>query len=194
VVAAAAPESGEPIVSDETLVERIRAGESEAFELLYQRYFKRVYAFAKRRLRSREDTEEVVQEAFINVFSSIGSFRGEAPFSAWVLGLTRRTIASRFKRKRHATVPLLPEEEPEKIELPFPTLRREPTPHEHYEYRERMLQLERAARQLTDEQWRLFELHHLEERSIQDLAVALHKTQDSIKSNLYRARRVLLAR
>jgi DNA-directed RNA polymerase specialized sigma24 family protein len=57
-----------------------------------------------------------------------------------------------------------------------------------------MLQLERAAQQLTSDQWRLFQLHHLEEHSIQDLALALHKTQDSIKSNLYRARRVLLAR
>jgi RNA polymerase sigma-70 factor (ECF subfamily) len=193
-VAAAEPESSDPVVSDEALVERICAGEVEAFDVLYQRYFKRVYAFVRRRLRSREDTEEAVQEAFLNVFSSLASFRGEAPFAAWVLGLTRRTVASRFKRKRLTTVPLLPEEEPEKMDVSFPALRREATPHEHYECQERMLQLERAAQQLTSDQWRLFQLHHLEEHSIQDLALALHKTQDSIKSNLYRARRVLLAR
>jgi RNA polymerase sigma-70 factor (ECF subfamily) len=193
-VTAAEPEKPERIASDEELVERICAGEAEAFELLYQRYFKRVFAFVKRRLRSREDAEEVVQEAFLNVFSSLASFRGEAPFAAWVLGLTRRTLASRFKRKRFATVPLLPEEEPEKIDLPFPMLQREATPHEHYECRERMSQLASAAQRLTDEQWRLFELHHLEDRSIRDLAIALHRTPDSVKSNLYRARRVLLAR
>ena len=194
MAAALEPGGSEPLVSDEDLVERTCAGEAEAFEILYQRYFKRVYAFVKRRLRNREDTEETVQEAFLSVFSSLASFRGEAPFAAWVLGLTRRTVASRFKRKRHATVPLLPEEEPEKIDLAFPVVRREATPHEHYECQERIAQLERAAQQLSPDQWRLFELHHLEECSIQDLAVALHKTQDSVKSNLYRARRVLLAR
>ena len=193
-MAAVQPEENGQIISDEALVERICAGEVEAFDVLYQRYFKRVYHFVKRRLRNREDTEETVQEAFINLFSSLASFRGEAPFSAWVLGLTRRTVASRFKRKRHVTVPLLPEEEPDKIDLPFPVLRREATPHEHYECLERIAQLERAAKQLTPDQWRLFELHHLEDCSIQDLAFALHKTQDSVKSNLYRARRVLLAR
>ena len=193
-MAAAEPGDRERLVSDEVLVERICAGESEAFEILYQRYFKRVYAFVKRRVRSREDAEEVVQEAFTNLFSSLASFRGEAPFAAWVLGLTRRTVANRFKRKRHTMVPLLPEEEPEKINLPFPMLRREATPHEHYECQERMAQLERAAQQLTPEQWRLFELHHLEECSIQDLAIAFQRSQDSVKSNLYRARRILLAR
>jgi hypothetical protein len=49
-----------------------------------------------------------------------------------VLGLSRRTIANRFKKKRHATVPLMAHEESETIDLTIPTLRREPTPYDHY--------------------------------------------------------------
>ena len=180
--------------SDDELIARVREGDEAAFETLYARYLPRVYPFVNKRVHNRADTEEIVQEVFINIFSSIGSFRGEAPFAAWVLGLTRRTIANRFKKKRHATVPLAIQEEPETIDLTIPSLRREPTPYDYYECGERIAQLEAiASRELTPEQWRLFEMHHLLHRSIHEIARELDKTEDSIKSNLYRARRVLLA-
>jgi len=179
---------------DDELIARVREGDEAAFEILYERYLPRVYPFVSKRVQNRADTEEIVQEVFINIFSSIGSFRGEAPFAAWVLGLTRRTIANRFKKKRHATVPFASHEEPETIDLTIPTLRREPTPHDHYECGERIAQLEAtASRELTPEQWQLFEMHHLLHRSIHEIARELDKTEDSIKSNLYRARRLLLA-
>jgi RNA polymerase sigma factor (sigma-70 family) len=131
---------------------------------------------------------------FINIFSSIGSFRGEAPFAAWALGLTRRTIANRFKKRRHATVPLELDQEAETIDLAVPTLRREPTPYDLYECGERISQLEATAnRDLTPEQRQLFEMHHLLHRPIHEIARELDKSEDSIKSNLYRARRLLLA-
>jgi RNA polymerase sigma-70 factor (ECF subfamily) len=179
---------------DDELVARVREGDEAAFETLYERYLPRVYPFVSRRVHNRADTEEIVQEVFINIFSSIGSFRGESPFAAWVLGLTRRTIANRFKKKRHPTVPLATHEDSETIDLTIPSLRREPTPHDYYECGERISQLEAiASRELTPEQWRLFEMHHLLHRSIHEIARELDKTEDSIKSNLYRARRLLLA-
>jgi RNA polymerase sigma-70 factor (ECF subfamily) len=180
--------------SDDDLVARVREGDEAAFESLYARYLPRIYSFVSKRVPNRADTEEIVQEVFINIFSSIGSFRGEAPFAAWALGLSRRTIANRFKKRRHATVPLAPEDEPETIDLSIPTLRREPTPHDHYECGERISRLEvTATRDLTPEQRQLFEMHHLLHRSIHEIARELDKSEDSIKSNLYRARRVLLA-
>jgi RNA polymerase sigma-70 factor (ECF subfamily) len=93
-------------VSDEQLILRIRAGEREAFDQLYERYVGRVYRFVEGRLNNRADVEETTQEVFINVFGSLGSFRAEAPFAAWVLGVARYTIAGRFKKKHHPTVPL----------------------------------------------------------------------------------------
>ncbi len=195
-MAAPGPSRVEPAqITDEELVERVLEGDEAAFELLYKRYFKRVFHFVSKRLRSREDTEETTQEVFINVFNSIGSYRGDAPFAAWVLGLTRRTIAGRFKRKRHTTVPLGSTEEIDGLAGPAASMRREPSPLEHYEYRERIEQIEHAAtHELTPAQRRIFELHHLEDHSIGELALALDKSQDAVKSNLYRVRKVLLAR
>jgi RNA polymerase sigma-70 factor (ECF subfamily) len=176
---------------DEVLVERLRAGDQSSFAELYERYFTRVYHFVARRLRNRADTEETVQEVFVNVFASIDSYRGEAPFGAWVFGLTRRTVASRFKRRMPPLVPLASDD----VEGAFHAVTRDPNPHEIYEYSERLARLEDAvSSELTDEQRQLFELHHLENRSIQEIAGLLQKSEDAVKSHLYRARKVLLAR
>ncbi len=181
-------------ISDDDLIARTIKGDESAFELLYNRYYKRVYRFTFNRLRNREDTEETVQEVFISVFSSIGSFRAESAFSSWVLGVTRRTIASRFKKKRHATVPLLGEDDPEATDLANPTSQRQASPLEVYECNERVANLQEAAvNNLTPRQRQLFELHHLNERSIRELSETLCTSQDSVKSNLYRARKILLA-
>jgi len=179
---------------DDALIGRVCEGDEEAFEILYGRYLSRVYHFVDRHVRNRADTEEIVQEVFINILSSIGTFRGEAPFAAWVHGLTRRTIARRFKKKRCATVSLATHEEPEAIDLMHLTLRCEPTPYDHYECVERIAQLEStAARQLTSEQRQLFEMHHIHHHSIREIAREFDKTEDAVKSDLYRARRVLQA-
>lgn len=175
---------------DEVLVKQILAGDRAPFEELYARYFPRVYRFVDRRVSNRADTEEIVQEVFFNLFSALQSFRGEAPFAAFVFGLTRRTIASRFKRKRHETVPM-PEDEAHL----GPAGHGRQSPHEDYEFNERLGRLSEAAYQdLSPEQWKLFQLHHLEDRSIQEIASMVSKSEDAVKSHLYRARRLLLAR
>jgi RNA polymerase sigma-70 factor (ECF subfamily) len=175
---------------DEVLVQRIREGDQDAFRQIYERYFQRVFHFVARRLRNRADTEETVQEVFVNVFASIDSFRGEAPFGAWVFGLTRRTVASRFKKRVPPLVSLTEEEDGHSHPVT-----REPGPHELYEYSERLARLQDAVEhELTEEQRQLFELHHLEHRSIQEIASELQKSEDAVKSHLYRARKVLLER
>lgn len=179
--------------AERDLLERVRAGDEAAFRDLYETYFPRVYQFVDRRVRNRADTEEVVQEIFINVFSSLHSYRGEAPFAAWVFGLARRTLANRFKRLRHPTVSLPDDEAGELRTLPH--LGRSPDPHELYEFQERLERIQQAAlHDLSEEQWELFRLHHLQHHSIRDIARRLRKTQDSVKSHLYRARKLLLTR
>jgi RNA polymerase sigma-70 factor (ECF subfamily) len=178
-------------VPDELLVDKIRGGDQLAFEELYDRYFTRVHHFVARRMRNRADADETVQEVFVNVFASIDSFRGEAPFGAWLFGLTRRTVAGRFKKRLPSLVSLGDDEMDGSIQAST----RDPDPLEIYEFTERLARLQDAVTsELTDEQRQLFELHHLENRSIQEIAGLLQKSEDAVKSHLYRARKVLLAR
>jgi RNA polymerase sigma-70 factor, ECF subfamily len=186
----AAEDSGFTGLPDEALVERVRGGDCAAFDALYRRYFARIYRFLDRRLNNRADVEETVQEVFINLFSSLDGFRGEAPFAAWVFGLTRRTLANRFKRKRATTVPL-PADDAELLDDGGPT---SADPHLAYEFNERLQRLQRGVDELSSDQWELFRLRHLENRSIEEIAQQLAKSEDAVKSHLYRARKVLLAR
>ena len=180
--------------TDAELVDRLRKGDPSAFEALYERYFKRVYGFAHKRLHNREDAEETTQEVFFGVFSSIEHYRGEASFAAWVFGITRRTIAARFKKKRHQTVP----RDTDESSRPSPIQGApgaEPTPLDTYEYRERLERMRKTLEtRLSPEQQTLFRLHHLDHRPIDEIAQQLCKSEDAIKSSLYRARRLLLSR
>jgi len=176
--------------SDEELVDALRQGDRAAFDALYDRYFERVFRFTRKRLHNRADAEETTQEVFISVLNAIDSYRGEAAFSAWLFGITRRTIASRFKRKRLALVPL-DDQEPEPTRPGGPV--GAPSPLEMVELRERLAQLEEGLEhRLSAEQRMLFRLHHLEDRPISEIADRLDKSEDAVKSHLYRARRLLL--
>jgi DNA-directed RNA polymerase specialized sigma24 family protein len=70
----------------------------------------------------------------------------------------------------------------------------EPSPLEHYELRECLSAIQRRAeRDLTAEQRDLFERHHLRNEPVREIALGMRKSEDSIKSNLYRARKLLFA-
>lgn len=181
--------------SDEQLVTRVREGDREAFEALYRRFFPRIYRFTQKRMGNRSDVEETVQEIFIATFSSLGAFRGEAPFGAWVYGLARRTIANRYKRKRAETVPWN-DADVAMADAASNTQFNEDghDPHAAYERSERLTQLETAAQRLSPSQWEYFRLHHLEDVPIDDIARRAQCSRDAVKSHLYRARKMLLAR
>ncbi len=183
------------IVTDEQLVEQVRGGDREAFEVLYRKFFPRIYRFVHKRMGNRADVEETVQEIFIATFSSLGAFRGEAPFGAWVYGLARRTIANRFKRKRAETVPW--NDTDFTLSDAASALHEDanaPDPHAAYERSERLAQIESAAQQLSPSQWEYFRQHHLEDMPIEEIARQAHLSRDAVKSHLYRARKLLLTR
>jgi RNA polymerase sigma-70 factor (ECF subfamily) len=74
-------DSQEP--SDETLCQRVAAGDEAAFDLLVQRYQGRAYRTAWLLLRNADDARDLSQEAFVRLYQSAGRFRGEARFSTW---------------------------------------------------------------------------------------------------------------
>ncbi len=65
-------------------VERLKAGDPVAFEFLYQAHKRRVYNLCLRITSNRAIAEELTQEAFLNVFRRISTFRGDAAFTTWL--------------------------------------------------------------------------------------------------------------
>src|SRR5690349_4012354 len=69
--------------SDEALCRRVAAGDEAAFDLLVARHQGRAYRLAWSLLRDAEDARDLSQEAFLRVYRTAGSFRGDAKFSTW---------------------------------------------------------------------------------------------------------------
>lgn len=80
--------SGFGQVLDPRLLERARRGDMDAFGGIYARFATPCYTLAMRVLGDRTAAEDVVQDVFLKMFATIGGFRGEAPFGAWLKRLT----------------------------------------------------------------------------------------------------------
>lgn len=70
-------------LSDHELVERIRAGARDEFEVLVRRHNQRLYRAARAILKSDDEAEDIVQQAWLEVFRNLGQFRGDAAFTTW---------------------------------------------------------------------------------------------------------------
>jgi RNA polymerase sigma-70 factor (ECF subfamily) len=73
---------------DGILVERVRGGEVEAFEMLYRRHSGAVFGLALRMLGNRADAEDILQEIFLQAYDRLPSFEGRSAFGTWLYRLS----------------------------------------------------------------------------------------------------------
>ena len=103
--------------------------------------------------------------------------------------------APEWRRELRKRLPMVPLLDADQDSTSGPLVEQRAHALESYECQERLEQLEEVVTNgLSAEQRRLFELHHLEDRSIAEIAAELQKSEDAVKSNLYRTRKLLLAR
>ena len=96
---AAASETFDDDAPDIQLCGLAADGNLAAFELIYQRYHRRTYSLCLRMTGSQTEAEDLTQEAFIQLFRKIGSFRGESAFSTWLHRLTVNQVLMHFRRR-----------------------------------------------------------------------------------------------
>ena len=103
-------EAGKPLKPDApSLKEAIRLaqqGDAAAFETIYQLHSRRVYALCLRMIGDPVEAEDLTQEAFLQLFRKIHTFRGESAFSSWLHRLTANIVLMRFRKKRPAAISL----------------------------------------------------------------------------------------
>jgi RNA polymerase sigma-70 factor, ECF subfamily len=95
-----------------TEVEAIRlaqAGDATAFEFLYGLHSRRVYALCLRMVSNPSDAEDLMQEAFLQLFRKIGTFRSESAFSTWLHRMTVNVVLMRLRKKALPVASLAPE-------------------------------------------------------------------------------------
>jgi RNA polymerase sigma-70 factor (ECF subfamily) len=182
------PQQKKAWANDAELVAHILAGSDEHFDLLYGSYFPRVYRFALKRLGDPAEAEDVTQEVFLTVFRALASFEGKSTLLVWIFGITRNTVNRRF---RGARVKLDSLDAEGAHEVPA----RAPATDRVVEARRLIDQCEEVIENdLTPLQRRIFHLKHLRRQPIRAIALALGKSDDAIKANLYRMRNAISER
>ncbi len=172
-------------VSDQELVDQILAGSRAHFDLLYETYFPRVYRFALKRLSDPGEAEDVAQEVFMTLMTALGSFKGESTLLVWIFGVTRNKVNRRFRRPRPRLEPL---EEGGALDVASGS----PLADEAVDARRMLGRCESVIEnELTPLQRRIFHLKHLRRQPIRAIALALGKSEDAVKANLYRMRRAI---
>ena len=86
-------------VSDHALARAAGQGDMKAFEELYQRHNRRVYSLCLRMTQNVSEAEDLAQEAFVQLFRKIGSFRGDSAFTTWLHRLTVNQVLMHFRKR-----------------------------------------------------------------------------------------------
>lgn len=179
-------------VEEQALIQRCKNSDIGAFDDLVRRYEKRVLNFAYGIAGNYHDANDIAQEAFVRVFNSIQTFRGDAVFTTWIYRIvTNVYLDERKKSKSHRLVSL-----DEYVELDENSVARQiedegPSPEEIVEQDERSRAVWKAIGLLPDYQRIIVTLYHMQGRSYEEIADILHLPIGTVKSRLNRARLAL---
>jgi len=180
-------ENSEPReISDETLVERFRAGDITAFDTIVERHQHKVYAIAYRMTRNREDSLDIAQEVFLRAHRSIGQWRPLRGFRHWLYRIaTNMTIDVLRKRQRRAGVIVDGEDFSMDRGIAGPTNSRGPV--ERITIEEMGCQIGKAIEKLPERQRAVIVLRYYEDMSIKEIAAVVGCTEGTVKTHLFRA-------
>ncbi|MCH8131782.1 MAG: sigma-70 family RNA polymerase sigma factor [Myxococcales bacterium] len=175
--------------TDLELVERIRRKDQAAFNLLYDRYFQRIYGFVQVRLRNRADSEEVVQEVFTAVFSGIGTFRGTSAVLGWIYGIAKNSVNNHIRRASAQALRI----ERAEFELSRSSFSLDAyTPEERLTLSRCEDVLRERLDSLPDWHAEVFVMRHLENLPIPKIAERVSRSSDAVRSSLYRAKKMVM--
>jgi len=95
-----------PDMTEKEAIGQAQMGDAAAFEYLYRSHNRRVYSLCLRMIGNTAEAEELTQEAFLQVFRKINTFRGDSAFSTWLHRLSVNTVLMRLRKKTVAVLPL----------------------------------------------------------------------------------------
>lgn len=177
--------------ADAALVRRAREGDFNAFEVLFERYRTLVYRFAYQMTSSRDDAEDVVQEAFVRAYQNLHRYRDEAKFTTWILRIVTNLCTDRARSSQRRTAL---EQQEASGALDWMTLGNPDDPVANLEDERRRHALRRALNALPVHHRTMIVMRDMEEREYPEIAATLGCTIGGAKLRVLRARRALKER
>src|ERR1700733_7992528 len=171
--------------SERSLVQRAQAGDEQAFATLFQLHKKRVYSVCLLMTKDVADAEDLTQEAFLQVFRSVSSFRGDSAFSTWLYRVAVNTVLMKLRRRK--APPLVSLDEPVSNESSSPK-RDVGRDDLHLRGAIDRITLRRATEELPAGCRQIFELHEVNGYQHHEIAGMLQCSIGNSKSQLHKAK------
>ena len=166
---------------DRSIADAVLAGDGDAYRLLVERATDSVFATCLRVVRDPDEAADVTQDAFVQAYRMLPTWRGEGPFAAWVRRIAMRMAFARIRARRT---------------LPFPDLDRDDAgpaaetaqePEHLALSRENRSELVALIAGLPEAYRRVVALRFSDELSIEEIAHATGAPEGTVKSRLHRA-------
>jgi RNA polymerase sigma-70 factor, ECF subfamily len=171
-------------LSEAEAIERAKQGDAAAFEALYDLHRRRVYSLCLRMTANTAAAEDLTQEAFLQLFRKIGTFRGESAFSTWLHRMAVNVVLMQLRKK---SLPVVSLEETMEAQEDAP--RKEPGAEDaNLAGSNDRLQLREAIGSLPPGYRMIFVLHDVEGYEHNEIAQMVGCSIGNSKSQLHKAR------
>ena len=170
--------------SEAEAIERAKQGDAQAFQALYDKHKRRVYSLCLRMTANTAEAEDLTQEAFLQLYRKIATFRGESAFSTWLHRLSVNVVLMHLRKK---SLPV--------VSLEETTQGEEDTPKKDFGADDLALagsidrlQLQKAVDDLPPGYRTIFVLHDVEGYEHNEIATIVGCSIGNSKSQLHKAR------
>ncbi|MGM0556515.1 MAG: RNA polymerase sigma factor [Myxococcota bacterium] len=183
-------------MDDEQLVELAQDGTYPAYEELVRRYQDKAYRLAWSMVKNESDANDVVQEAFLNMYRKLHTFEGNSQFGSWIYRVIVNAALMKLRKQKRRSEVSIDDDDTEFREddyyvMSTPEWRvRADEAAENAELRERIIE---AVDELEPKYETVFLLKEVEGLSLKEIADVLDLTVAAVKSRLHRARLYLRA-
>jgi RNA polymerase sigma-70 factor (ECF subfamily) len=178
-------ESGSDMeLSDDQIIERTLAGETDAFGMIVRRWERPIYGLTLRMLGREEDARDVCQETFLAAYRNLEKFRGDSKFSSWLYRIALNACHSRLRMQTGAIVQSIDYEDDDGRRYEIPDLEAgRLTERLHRD--QRALLVRRALRALPAEMRQVIIMKEYEELTFAEISEIMQLPVSTVKSRLY---------
>jgi RNA polymerase sigma-70 factor (ECF subfamily) len=180
-------------IPDEALVLLARKGDEPAIRTIIKRHNQRLFRVARAIVHNDAEAEDVVQASYVSAFTHLGDFRDEARLSTWLTRIAANEAIGRLRRQRPTTgVEQIDLESATSAQIiQFPRLQGQTNPESEMSRQEVREFLELAVDRLPSAFRAVFVLRDVEGLSVEETASFLSIKEETVRSRLHRARRLM---
>jgi RNA polymerase sigma-70 factor (ECF subfamily) len=180
---------------DRQLVDRARQGDKRAFELLVEKYQRRLYRLLSRMVRDQEEVEDIAQETFIKAYRALPNFRGDAAFYTWLYRIGVNT-AKNYLSSRNKAMPTVSDQALDDDDEPDERLVAQDinTPESELLSKQIALAVNEAVEALPEELRSAITLREMEGLSYEEIAALMGCPIGTVRSRIFRAREAIAAK